>query len=97
MTGRDRRRLDVGLSGNGEGLRRIASWGEPKRVRPIREAPQTARIYLARACYAEDQAQRCAEEEARVFWLDSAREYRLLARKHAKIRKNAKASRPIRR
>lgn len=43
------------------------------------EAPKA--IYLARARYAEEQAERCSEEDDRILWLDSAREYRALAEK----------------
>ena len=43
----------------------------------MREAPKT--IYLARARYAEEQAERCSEDDDRILWLDSAREYRALA------------------
>jgi hypothetical protein len=44
----------------------------------MREAPKA--IYLARARYAEEQAERCTEEEDRCLWLDSARDYHALAK-----------------
>jgi hypothetical protein len=70
---------EVGLSGNGDGLRRSPDSGGPNEAPAMCEAPKA--VYLARARYAEEQAERCSEEEDRILWLDSAREYLALAEK----------------
>lgn len=53
-------------------------------LRAMREAHKTAIIYLARARYAEAQAERFANETERTLWLESAREYRALMKGAAK-------------
>src|SRR5207253_2199454 len=60
----------------------------------IREEPQTRDIYLARARYAEEQAACCATEEDRAVWLDSAGQYRALARNARKRRRVTGAKEP---
>jgi len=61
----------------------------------MRELLQTARIYLLRARYAEQQAERCIDEEERALWLDSAREYRALAAETAEEDDEEVAGQPV--